>query len=115
MLVWKRETRRFYKAGPLKALTAFLKAIGFIIPLIKSGFSSQDDEMKKIVLKVVKQAVATPRVKVINVREEITHEFFANFLVRRNALDKRNDFKVTVVTDLLLSIINLTFSRLITI
>ena len=114
-----------------KALAAFLKAIGFIIPLmdsehagqftefltpvLKREFSSQDDEMKKIVLKVVKQAVATPRVKVINVREEITHEFFANFLVRRNALDKRNYFKVTVATDLLLSIINLTFSRLITI
>ena len=53
-----------------KALAAFLKAIGFIIPLMDSEhagqftsfltpvlireFTTQDDEMKKIVLKVVK-------------------------------------------------------------
>ena len=53
-----------------KALAAFLKAIGFIIPLMDSDhardfteiltpvlireFNTNDDEMKKIVLKVVK-------------------------------------------------------------
>ncbi len=89
-----------------KALAAFLKAIGFIIPLMDADyageftqfltpvlireFTTNDDEMKKIVLKVVKQAVATEGVKVLYVREEIIPEFFANFWVRRNALDKKN-------------------------
>ncbi|KAG0482072.1 hypothetical protein HPP92_010156 [Vanilla planifolia] len=67
-----------------KVLAAFLKAIGFIIPLMDAlyasyytkevmvilirEFQSPDEEMKKIVLKVVKQ----------------------NFWVRRMALDRRN-------------------------
>ena len=59
-----------------KGLAAFLKAIGFIIPLMDAEyanyytrevmiillreFASPDDEMKKIVLKVVKQASRAP-------------------------------------------------------
>jgi splicing factor 3B subunit 1 len=39
---------------------------------------------------VVKQAVATEGVKVSYVKEEIIPDFFANFWVRRNALDKKN-------------------------
>jgi splicing factor 3B subunit 1 len=58
-----------------KGLAAFLKAIGYIIPLMDAEyasyytkevmvvlireFSSPDEEMKKIVLKVVKQCVST--------------------------------------------------------
>ena len=34
--------------------------------------------------------MATEGVKVLYVREEIIPEFFANFWVRRNALDKKN-------------------------
>jgi len=75
-----------------KALAAFLKAVGFIIPLmdvVHSGeftqfltpvlireFSTNDDEMKKIVLNVVKQTVSTEGVSVKYVREEIIPEFF---------------------------------------
>ena len=75
-----------------KALAAFLKAIGFIIPLMDSKhagdftellkltlireFTTNDDEMKKIVLKVIKQTVSTEGVKVKYVREEIIPEFF---------------------------------------
>ena len=89
-----------------KALAAFLKAIGFIIPLMDSDhayeitkiltpvlireFTTNENETKKIVLKVVKQAVATEGVKVLFVKEEIIPEFFNNFWVRRNALDKKN-------------------------
>jgi splicing factor 3B subunit 1 len=89
-----------------KSLAAFLKAIGFIIPLMDSEhageytkfvtpvlireFQNNDDEMKKIVLKVVKQCVSSEGVSVAYVRDEIIPEFFRNFWVRRNALDKKN-------------------------
>lgn len=89
-----------------KALAAFLKAIGYIIPLMdpdQAGeytkfvtpvlireFQNPDDEMKKIVLKVVKQCVATEGVSVGFIREEIVPGFFSNFWIRRNAVDKKN-------------------------
>ena len=89
-----------------KGLAAFLKAIGCIIPLMDAHyanyytrevmiilireFQTADEEMKKIVLKVVKQCVATEGVVAEYVREEILPEFFRNFWVRRMALDRRN-------------------------
>jgi len=89
-----------------KGLAAFLKAIGYIIPLMDAEyasyytkevmvilireFSSPDEEMKKIVLKVVKQCVATEGVEPQYVRQEILPEFFKQFWVRRMALDRRN-------------------------
>lgn len=89
-----------------KALAAFLKAIGFIIPLMDSDnageftkfvtpvlireFVNPDDEMKKIVLKVVKQCVATDGVSVAYIRDEIVPGFFSSFWIRRNAVDKKN-------------------------
>uniref|UniRef100_A0A6B2KWW3 Uncharacterized protein n=1 Tax=Arcella intermedia TaxID=1963864 RepID=A0A6B2KWW3_9EUKA len=89
-----------------KGLAAFLKAIGYIIPLMDIDyaryytkevmiilireFSSPDEEMKKIVLKVVKQCVATDGVEVSYVKEEILPPFFQHFWVRRMALDRRN-------------------------
>lgn len=96
-----------------KTLAAMLKAIGFIIPLMepehariilernKDGkrslidtivreFASPDEEMKKIVLKVVKQCVATEGVDAAYVKEMILPEFFRHFWVRRMALDRRN-------------------------
>lgn len=41
-------------------------------------------------MKVIKQTVSTEGVKVKYVREEIIPEFFQNFWLRRNALDKKN-------------------------
>eukprot|EP01102_Stenamoeba_stenopodia_P022948 TRINITY_DN9753_c0_g1_i1.p1 TRINITY_DN9753_c0_g1~~TRINITY_DN9753_c0_g1_i1.p1 ORF type:complete len:888 (+),score=209.47 TRINITY_DN9753_c0_g1_i1:46-2664(+) len=89
-----------------KILAAFLKAIGYIIPLMDAeyasyytkevmviliaNFKSPDEEMKKIVLKVVKQCVGTEGVQPAYVREAILPEFFKNFWVRRMALDRRN-------------------------
>jgi splicing factor 3B subunit 1 len=96
-----------------KGLAAFLKAIGFIIPLMDSEhageytkfvntilireFQNPDDEMRKIVLKVVKQCVGTTGVEAAYVREEIIPEFFRCFWVRRTALDRKN-FKQLVET-----------------
>ncbi|KAL5548011.1 hypothetical protein UlMin_003242 [Ulmus minor] len=89
-----------------KVLAAFLKAIGFIIPLMDAiyasyytkevmvilirEFQSPDEEMKKIVLKVVKQCVSTEGVEAEYIRSDILPEFFKNFWVRRMALDRRN-------------------------
>uniref|UniRef100_A0A7S1IV74 TOG domain-containing protein n=1 Tax=Eutreptiella gymnastica TaxID=73025 RepID=A0A7S1IV74_9EUGL len=89
-----------------KGLAAFLKSIGYIIPLMDSEyanyytrevmdilireFKSPDEEMKKIVLKVVKQCVATEGVQRDYVKEEIVPPFFKNFWIKRMALDRRN-------------------------
>jgi len=89
-----------------KTRAAFLKAIGYIIPLMDAEyasyymrevipqliqeFASPDEEMKKIVLKVVKQCVATEGVEASYVKTEILPEFFKAFWNRRMALDRRN-------------------------
>jgi len=98
-----------------KGLAAFLKAIGYIIPLMDAEyanyytrevmiillreFASPDEEMKKIVLKVVKQCVATEGVQAEYVRAEILPEFFRNFWVRRMALDRRNYKQLVETTE----------------
>ncbi|CAG8707327.1 17219_t:CDS:2, partial [Acaulospora morrowiae] len=97
-----------------KGLAAFLKAIGYIIPLMDAEyanyytkevmiilireFQSPDEEMKKIVLKVVKQCAATDGVQPQYIKEEILPEFFKNFWVRRMALDRRNYRQVVETT-----------------
>jgi len=81
-----------------KGLAAFLKAIGFIIPLMDPEFAnyytkevtvilirefqSSDEEMKKIVLKVVKQCAATEGVTPSYIKADILPEFFKSFWVR---------------------------------
>ena len=88
-----------------KTLAAFLKAVGFIIPLIDPEhagaytkevmailvreFQSPDEEMRRIVLKVVKQAVATDGVLPDLIRADILPELFQHFWVRRTALDRK--------------------------
>ena len=97
-----------------KVLAAFLKAIGFIIPLMDANyaeyytkevmvvlvreFQSPDEEMKKIVLKVVKQCVAAEGVEANYIREAILPDFFRHFWVRRMALDRRNYKQVVETT-----------------
>lgn len=101
-----------------KGLAAFLKAIGFIIPLMDADsslyfvkevtptlireFSSADEEMKKIVLKVVKQCAATEGVTGAFLREELLPDFYRHFWVRRMALDRRN-YKQVVETTVAIS------------
>ncbi|KAJ3124045.1 Splicing factor 3B subunit 1 [Nowakowskiella sp. JEL0407] len=97
-----------------KGLAAFLKAVGFIIPLMDSEyanhytkeimevlireFQSPDEEMKKIVLKVVKQCAATDGVEPSFIMEHILPEFFKHFWVRRMALDRRNSKQLIETT-----------------
>lgn len=63
---------------------------------------SPDEEMKKIVLKVVKQCVGTDGVDAAYVREEILPEYFRAFWVRRMALDRRNHKQVLTLWTVLL-------------
>ncbi|ORY44430.1 splicing factor 3B subunit 1 [Rhizoclosmatium globosum] len=97
-----------------KGLAAFLKAIGYIIPLMDveyanyytkevmstliREFQSPDEEMKKIVLKVVKQCAGTEGVEPAYIKAEILPEFFRHFWVRRMALDRRNYKQVVETT-----------------
>jgi splicing factor 3B subunit 1 len=89
-----------------KGLAAFLKAIGYLIPLMDAEyanyytrevmiilireFQSPDEEMKKIVLKVVKQCCGTDGVEPQYIKDEVLPPFFANFWTQRMALDRRN-------------------------
>jgi splicing factor 3B subunit 1 len=89
-----------------KTLAAFLKAVGFIIPLMDpenanrytknimdtviQQFTSSDEEMKKIVLKVVKQCVSIEGIEPEFVRTKILPKFFESFWVRTMAPDRRN-------------------------
>ena len=97
-----------------KGLAAFLKAIGFIIPLMDPEFAlyytkevtvilirefqTSDEEMKKIVLKVVKQCAATEGVTPAYIKHDILPDFFKAFWVRRMALDRRNYRQVVETT-----------------
>ena len=98
-----------------KTLAAFLKAIGFVIPLMEENYASHytrlvmpillrefhspDEEIKRIVLKVVQQCVATAGVEPEYIRKEILSEFFRNFWIRRMALDRRNYSQVIETTE----------------
>ncbi|KAF4123492.1 splicing factor 3B subunit 1 [Geosmithia morbida] len=97
-----------------KGLAGFLKAVGYIIPLMDEEyanyytsqimeillreFSSPDEEMKKVVLKVVSQCAGTEGVTAGYLKEHVLDDFFKSFWVRRMALDKRNYRQVVETT-----------------
>ncbi|PSK60519.1 splicing factor 3B subunit 1 [Elsinoe australis] len=97
-----------------KGLAAFLKAVGFLIPLmdeeyanyyvsqimeiLRREFQSPDEEMKKVVLKVLSQCANTNGVTAGYLKEEVLPDFFKNFWVRRMALDRRNYASVVETT-----------------
>ncbi|KAJ5646591.1 splicing factor 3B subunit 1 [Penicillium lividum] len=97
-----------------KGLAAFLKAVGYIIPLMDEEysnyycsqimeilireFSSPDEEMKKVVLKVISQCASTDGVTAGYLKEHVLTDFFKSFWVRRMALDRRNYRQVVDTT-----------------
>ena len=97
-----------------KGLAGFLKAVGYIIPLMDEEyanyytsqimeillreFASPDEEMKKVVLKVVSQCAGTDGVTAGYLKEHVLDEFFKSFWVRRMAMDKRNYRQVVETT-----------------
>ena len=60
-------------------------------------FQSPDEEMKKIVLKVVKQCCATDGVEPQYIKDEVLPPFFKHFWNQRMALDRRNYRQVSLV------------------
>jgi splicing factor 3B subunit 1 len=97
-----------------KGLAGFLKAVGYIIPLMDEEyanyytsqimeillreFSSPDEEMKKVVLKVISQCASTEGVTAAYLKENVLNDFFKSFWVRRMAMDKRNYRQVVDTT-----------------
>ncbi|KAI5804581.1 armadillo-type protein [Geopyxis carbonaria] len=97
-----------------KGLAGFLKAVGYVIPLMDEEyanyytaqvmdivlreFQSPDEEMKKVVLKVVSQCAGTEGVTAAYLKETVLPEFFKAFWIRRMALDKRNYRQVVETT-----------------
>ncbi|EMC95374.1 hypothetical protein BAUCODRAFT_539042 [Baudoinia panamericana UAMH 10762] len=97
-----------------KGLAGFLKAVGYIIPLMDEEYSnyytgqimeillrefqSPDEEMKKVVLKVISQCAGTSGVTAQYLKDKVLNDFFKSFWVRRMALDKRNYKQVVETT-----------------
>lgn len=97
-----------------KGLAGFLKAVGYIIPLMDEEygnyytsqimeillreFQSPDEEMKKVVLKVISQCAGGNGVTAAYLKETVLDDFFKSFWVRRMALDKRNYRQVVETT-----------------
>ncbi|KAJ2082520.1 U2 snRNP component prp10 [Coemansia sp. RSA 988] len=89
-----------------RGLAAFLKAVGFIVPLMDAEhaahyarealrvvvreFQSPDVHMRAVVLRVVQQCVATPGVPPSLVRDDVLPDFVRCFWARRAALDRRH-------------------------
>ncbi|KXT05032.1 hypothetical protein AC578_10286 [Pseudocercospora eumusae] len=97
-----------------KGLAGFLKAVGYIIPLMDEEygnyytsqimeillreFQSPDEEMKKVVLKVISQCAGGAGVTAQYLKDTVLNDFFKSFWVRRMALDKRNYKQVVETT-----------------
>lgn len=97
-----------------KGLAGFLKAVGYIIPLMDEEygnyytsqimeillreFASPDEEMKKVVLKVISQCAGGNGVTAQYLKDTVLNDFFKSFWVRRMALDKRNYKQVVETT-----------------
>jgi len=52
-----------------------------VMEILKKEFMNSEDEMRKIILKVVKQCIGCQGVEASYVREEVLPEFFKNFWV----------------------------------
>ena len=89
-----------------KSLGAFLKAVGFIFPLMEGRHASQyiktimptlvrqfetpDEEMRKIILKVLKQILGCEGIEANYIRKDVLEPYFKCFWVKRMAAEKRN-------------------------
>ncbi|KAJ6247175.1 splicing factor 3b [Anaeramoeba flamelloides] len=99
-----------------KGLAAFLKAIGFILPLMEPEhasvyskqlvpilireFTTSDDDMKRVVLMVVRKCVNTEGVDPEYLKKELIPPFFKNFWIRRSAIKKNSRHLVDTTVEL---------------
>ena len=97
-----------------KLLAAYFKALGniivlmddevatrsakIILPILKKDFISPDENIRRVVLHVLKQCLLVNGIDYTYVKEELCNEFFANFWNRRMALDRKNYKGVIDVT-----------------
>ena len=97
-----------------KLLASYFKAIGniiilmddevatrsakIILPILKKDFISPDENIRRVILNVLKQCLLVNGIDYSYVKEEITGEFFSNFWNRRMALDRKNYKGVIDVT-----------------
>ena len=97
-----------------KLLASYFKAIGNIIvlmddevatrsaknilPILKKDFISPDENIRRVILNVLKQCLLVNGIDYSYVKEEISTDFFSNFWNRRMALDRRNYKGVIDVT-----------------
>ena len=72
-----------------------------VTPTLIREFQSADDEMRRIVLKVVKQCAMTEGVTGAFLRNDLAPDYFRCFWVRRMALDRRNYRQVVETTQAL--------------
>lgn len=102
-----------------KSLAAYLKAMGYLIPLMEPEiashyskevfhvlireFRSPDDEMKKTCLKIIQQCCATEGVSKSFLIERVLDPFFDNFWTRRVAMDRKTN-QILVETTYQLSV-----------
>lgn len=100
-----------------KVLSAFLKSLASIIPLmdpeyasyysqeimriIKPQFNTPDDEMKRTVLLVLQKCSQVENITPNYLRQEVAPSFFQNFWTRRVALDYQMNKMVTHTTVIL--------------
>ena len=81
--------RRTLMFSVAKNVISCLLSLQVMVILIRE-FQSPDEEMKKIVLKVVKQCCSTDGVEAAYIKDEILPHFFKHFWNHRMALDRRN-------------------------
>lgn len=97
-----------------KALAGCLRALGSLVPLMDpesskfytkrvlevaiKQFSASEDEMRKVVLQVLRKCCASEGLDVGQLRESVP-EFFQNFWLRRIALEKRLGWLVVETTN----------------
>ena len=97
-----------------KLLASYFKALGniivlmddevatrsakLILPILKKDFISPDENIRRVILHVLKQCLLVNGIDYTYVKEEICNEFFSNFWNRRMALDRKNYKGVIDVT-----------------
>ena len=97
-----------------KLLASYFKAIGniivlmddevatrsakIILPILKKDFISPDENIRRVILTVLKQCLMANGIDYSYVKEEISADFFSNFWNRRMALDRKNYKGVIDVT-----------------
>lgn len=61
-----------------------------VMPAIVQQFRTNEEELRKIILKVLKQIIGCNGVEANYIRKNLLQEYFDSFWIRRMAMEKRN-------------------------